>query len=127
MLPPIPYTQVLTDIVTTVHLMYQHLSDNIEQVKTAPLVPISQPTLLIQPPAAQPTAAVTQVPAATAITAARMLLYPQVSGEMGKTALLAAMLLPTQPIRVTVAQPTAVLIQVTAATALTVVRMQPYL
>ena len=70
-LMPAP-TRVITDIAITVHLMLLHLQASTEAGKIAPLVPISLPIQLIQALAAQAIAAVTQVTAGIATTAALM-------------------------------------------------------
>lgn len=117
------HTQAVQVIATTVLLMYLRPLDNTEAEKTAPPVPINQPTHLIQRLAAQPIVAVTQGQAVIVLTAVLMLLYPPASTEAEKTAPRAAMLPLTQLIPVTAVRQTAVLTQVTAATAITAVPM----
>ena len=115
--------QVITDIVITAVLMYLHLSDSTERVKTAQPVPINLPILLIQARAAQATVVPTLAQPDIVITVVLMLLYPPVNTEAEKTAPRAAMLPLTQLIPVTAVRQTAVLTQVTAATAITAAPM----
>lgn len=92
-------------------------------MKPAQLAAISLQIHLIQVTAAQATAVLTQVMAGIVITAVPMSLSQRVSTEMGKTVPHVQINLPIPHTQVMAAQATAVLIQATAATAITALLM----